>query len=484
MWAPQPAIIEHLPGLSAGDVDTFLTKARERWTKSVPAMTALRATLLELLADHGRVMEARQLAEALLAARGSELDDTSTRLALAQACVRTAVATEENLANPRLARRRNDTRVVIASVAEDDPTAPVEEELLEYAVVLGNRADELVDLSGSAPLPGLSVVRDALAAVPRPPGMLPLSDTDMISLAAAASRNTAVTARLELYPRDLDPKKALELAQVTGYLGEPGIEPAKLRDRVLARFPELEGLPAPDELRTLLGSMVGRDIEVKQDDQGVVRYLLPGGTLTSGWNSPRSPGTGPSSGAQGDVVSQRLGTAQERGGFLAVKTYLWQAGRVREKLLSLPGVVGVDVTEMFVRTLREVVAERGKPRWETVVAADTADASPAARTGFGRLVDEAWERLDGHIRSAEGIVLLHDATPLARYPGGMDLLTRLASAARQSGVRPHGLWLLCPMDAPRSPALLDAETVSVLGENEQLAMPRGFADDNTIGRVS
>jgi hypothetical protein len=447
-------------------------------------MTALRTTLLKLLADHGRVLEARQLAEALLAARGSELDDARTRLALAQACVRGAVETEEHLGNPRLARRRNGTRMLIASVAEDDPTAPVEEELLDYAVLLGARADRLVDLPGSAPLPSLSVVREALKNVPRPQGMPPLSDTDLISLAAAASRKAAVTARLELYPRDLDAKKALELAQVTGYLGDPGIEPEKLRHRVLARFPELERLPSPDELRTLLRSMVGRDIEVEEDEHGVIRYVLPGGTLTSGWKSRRSPGTDTSGRTPRTEVLQRLDTVRERGGFLAVKTYLWHAGRVREELLSLPEITGVHVTETFVRMLREVVAERGKPRWETVLDADTADASPAARTGFGRLLDEVWDRLERHIRSAGGTVLLHDATPLARYPGGMELLTRMASAARQSDERPYGLWLLCPMEAPRGPALLDAQTVSALGENEQLAVPRGFMDDDIVRRVS
>lgn len=308
-------------------------------------------------------MEARQLAEALLAARGSELDDPATRLALAQACVRAAVETEEHRDNPRLAVRRTASAVLIAAVAEDDPAAPVEEELLDHAVELGRSADRLVDLGPSSSLPGLSVVRDALKNVERPDGMAPLSDTDLISLAAAASRNAAVTARLELYPRDLDAKKALELAQVTGYLGDPGIEPQQLRDRVLARFPELTDLPSAERLRALLSSIIGRDIEVETDEHGVVRYVLPRHTPTS---TSRQFSSGPTTtgGEQPrEETLRRLLDARESGGFLAVKAHVWHATRVRDALLSLPDVTGVHVTDVFVRTLREIVAERGKPSW-------------------------------------------------------------------------------------------------------------------------
>ena len=67
-------------------------------------------------------------------------------------------------------------------------------------------------------------------------------------------------------------------------------------------------------------------------------------------------------------------------------------------------------------------------------------------------------------------MLLHDATPFARYPGGMDLLARLASAGRQADETPHGLWLLCPMEDPRRAALLDGHIVGALGDGEQVVI--------------
>jgi serine/threonine protein kinase len=473
-WAPQAAVAKEA-GISQPHVGTLLAKARTRWMKSVPAVTALRGTVLELLNQHGRVMEVGQLAAALLASRGSEMDDPAVRHALAEACVRAAIETEEHLDNPRLARRRSNGQALVATVAEGDPTAPTEEELLDYAVALGECADRIVKLPDAAPLPSPASARQTLTAVPRPEGMPPLSDTDLVSLAAAASRNAAATARLELYPRDLDAKKALRLAQATGYLGSPGIEPEKLRDRVLARFPKLTRLPTPGQLRKLLVDM-GYDVQVVRDQRGVTRYMLPGSTQTSSWISNRTPSNVSvlGAGTPEDEARERLATARERGGFLAVKVRLSEAAALTQRLCALPGVTPLSVTEAFVATLRGVVAERGKPRWPTVLAADTPDAPPSARTGFGRLLDEVWSRIDARVRELDGTVLLHDATPLARYPGGAELLSRLSSAARQPDEQPHGLWLLCPMDEPRSSARLDAEIVGALGENEQLAVPRGL----------
>ncbi|WP_157995788.1 BREX system serine/threonine kinase PglW [Thermomonospora amylolytica] len=479
-WDPLSKVAQAFGSDDLAYVGTVLAKARQRWTKDNPALTALRRTVLELLVEHGRVMEAGQLAAALLTRRGCVLNDPQARLTLAAACLRAAVEAEELRDNPRLVRRRHNDKVLIASVEEVDATAPSEEELLDYAVKLGERADELVDLSADAPLPSLAAVRAALLEVPRPEGAQPLSDTDLIALAAGASRNAAVTARLELYPRDLDPSRALRLAQVVSHLRHPGIEPERLRERVLARFPELTNLPEdPAELRTLLLEM-GEKVEVTYDERGLPRYVVPGVTRLSAWSVS---GPGPRTVQEvspADEARTRLLSAAERGGFLAVKAWLHQAAAVRDELTRLPSsvpVTPVNVTESFVTTLRAVVAEQGRPRWETVLAADTANPSPAAKSGFTRLLTETWARLERRIRAAEGVVLLHDATALARYEGGMDLLTRLKVAAGQPDENPYGLWLLCPMHDPAQNARLDEELVGVLGENQQLAVPSGFIND-------
>ena len=112
-------------------------------------------------------------------------------------------------------------------------------------------------------------------------------------------------------------------------------------------------------------------------------------------------------------------------------------------IATLSGVAPVNVTALFIRTLQEIVKEAGKPRWESVLAADSEGASPQAKVGFARLLNTTWSRMEAHVRATgNGIVFLYDATPLARYTGGTDLLTRLAVAARQSGESPRPVVVL------------------------------------------
>ena len=124
-WAPQAEIAAQT-GLSQPYVGSC-SPGRGTLDQERPAVTALRATVREILDRHGRVMEAGQLAAALLAERGCALGDAGARLAVAQACLRAAIETEERLENPRLAHRRAGDKVLMASVLEGDPNAPARE---------------------------------------------------------------------------------------------------------------------------------------------------------------------------------------------------------------------------------------------------------------------------------------------------------------------------------------------------------------------
>jgi serine/threonine protein kinase len=468
-WASVSAIAAQAE-LPPRYVNDLLAKARTRWAKSLPSVTKLRIAVRGILDLHGRVMESQHLAAALLAERGCALADDGARLALAQACLRAALVTEEHLENPRLARRRTDDgKVLIASEAEDDPSEPTEEELFDYATELGRAADQIVDLPDGAPLPGGAAARQLLSEVGRPDGMPVLADTDLMALAVGASARAAMTARLELYPRTLSPARALQLSQVASYLAHPGIEPEKLRERVLTRFPDLSHLPPAPELRQTLQGL-GYRVEVVTVD-GRPRYETPGGTLVAAWSSTRRPTSFSRHDAgRDDDARAKLTDAAASGGFLTVKTHRFDAVVVAAELAALAGVTAVPVAKLFISALREIVAVRGKPPWETVLAADSVDAPSTAQAGLRRLADEAWERVSAEVRSVPGVAFLHDATPLARYLSGQEMLTRLASTARQADEAPFGLWLLCPMQDPHHPALLDGHIVGALGDGEQVVL--------------
>jgi serine/threonine protein kinase len=491
-WAA-PLEIARATGLPETEVTACLDRLRSRWQKSVKALTPVREDLVEILRAHGRVLGWRQLAAGLLARRGAEIGDPAERLRLAAICVRAAVETEERLGSSRMASRRLtppvgqagpaegaralDARVIVALTDADEVgAAPRADDLFAYAELLGEQADAL---SARDPLPGLTEIRQALREVDTADHALRLSDTDLVLLAAAGSEKSAATPRLELYPRDLPPERAVKISQV-GSIAE-GTFADELVRRVLARFPDLyePNRPTPDTMPALLESL-GYDVTRGSDSK---LHLWPS-TQTSGTSGSRGrttphpvPSTATAEAAEHAMA--RLTQARQRGGFIALKAPIRDAAAIREAVAALDGVTSIDVTAEFVRTLRAIVAEQGRPKWETVLAADSPNASPAARTGFTQLLQKTWTRLEEQIwaSGSSGIVLLHNSTPLARYTGGAELLARLAVAARDAAESPAGLWLLCPMEDPQAHPQLDRVTVSVIpGDAEQLYIPGEFAE--------
>ena len=480
-WADQREITE-ATGLTEDEVSARLGRLRNRWAKSVPALTPLREDVLQMLEDHGRVLEWRQLAAALLARRGSGLDDPASRMTQAGVCVRAAVDTEERRQEPRLTTRRVGKKVLIALTRVGDEAVPDADDLFAYAELLGYEADRLAVRD---PLPGVTEIKQLFRGVPAADRAPRLSDTDLVLLAAAASANAAATARLELYPRDLSAERAVKISQAVTFLGDDGLREEEVVQRVTARFPELIRPPRPADIFRLLKEQYP-DADLRRRTNGRVAML----SLTHQSAASRT-GRSKTSAARfaqdaEEQARQHIEQSRKEGGFIAVKVALRDAVAVRPAVAALDGVTPVNVTALFVQTLQEIVREAGKPRWESVLAADSEDAPPQAKVGFARLLSTTWDRIEAHVRSHQGaIVFLHDAAPLARYTGGIELLTTLAVAARQSGEPPHGLWLFCPMHDPHEPPRLDGITVPVIpGDAEQLVLPGSFGTTVSPRRAS
>ncbi|HKI36644.1 MAG TPA: hypothetical protein VKA46_32615 [Gemmataceae bacterium] len=91
-------------------------------------------------------MTAEELGEALLAARGSVLEEPQ-RSRLGRAVARAAVEVERTMTEPRYLVRRDEVRTLV----------PLHPALADYAARLGDRADELAreePCRCSAPLSG------------------------------------------------------------------------------------------------------------------------------------------------------------------------------------------------------------------------------------------------------------------------------------------------------------------------------------------
>jgi len=112
-----------------------------------------------------------------------------------------AVETEDMMAQRRFQMRRVGGKIVVACL----------QELALYAEKLGQAADLLAE---GDPLASPIRVFQELYEVQQPPqphGCQPFSNERLLNLAAAMSRQAAVSSRQEVYPRGMAAERALRL---------------------------------------------------------------------------------------------------------------------------------------------------------------------------------------------------------------------------------------------------------------------------------
>ncbi|GGL59800.1 hypothetical protein GCM10014719_71370 [Planomonospora parontospora subsp. antibiotica] len=487
-WPQQPQVAAALqPKVTSGRVAQIMVKQRARW-RGEPLVRSVLDEVIALLAESGRVMGAAELAESILARRGSARTGGALRRAIALAAVRAAVEIDPVEGEPRLITRRHGDRIMVALEAteSDAPDTPAGPALLDYADALGRAADRL---AAQDVLPTAATVLRELRAVRVPGVATVLDDRRLVSLAAAASDRAAATARLEIYPRDLSPVRALRLTQA-GVIpagtrdGRPiGLTPGQIAEKVAARFPALAPLPNRPKLDALLRE-AGFDVRWQGD-----RYVSPkteesstGSPLTrratragtTRWNA-ETPELAEALRAE-ERLSAAAGAAPGEGGFRALTVQVSLYGRARRELVARFGAHPVNLAKVFLEALREQVVPGRKPTWETILGADAAAPDSKAAFKLREYAGEAWQRAEPRIsalleaqagQAAGAPLLLHDAAPLARYDAG-DLLFELAARARRGGAP---VWLLCPMNNPGQQPRLDGMLVPAQLPNEWIVLP-------------
>ncbi|MEV0686628.1 BREX system serine/threonine kinase PglW [Nocardia sp. NPDC050378] len=512
-WPTQTAVAETL-GLTSGRVAQLLKAQRTQWKKD-PAVHALRQQVLELLASFGRVAAATELADALIARRGTRLHDRAQRRALGLAAVR-VVAEVEQLAPDEaaiyVAQKRDpggDPVVVLALEANDELDTPAGPALAHFALRLGKAADAL---AAQETLPTAATVLDRLGAIDLPEGTFALDERRLVQVAVSASRNAAVTPRLEIYPRDLPLVRAVRLTQaglVTLIPGmplaqQPGLLPSTVFARILARFPELSiagsdgELPTPHLTKALHDAGFGLVVATHPTSR-VQRYLPEHADQTSSYtaHAPRWT-TSVNSHALGrysdDPNLAKAARAEEllvgaslRDGFRVITAPIMRnddrnrpnaAAELRERFSARP----MSATALFLATMHDLVTPDKKPTWETILRADVAPAGSRPALKFSEYTRTAWSRIEAEIAdniAGNGPLLLTDTLVFARYDA-MGVLGRLAEQARRGR---GGLWLLCPQPDPARPPHLGAVTVPYQSAlNEWIQLPTSWI--NNLHRAS
>lgn len=151
-----------------------------------------------------------------------------------------------------------------------------------------------------------------------------------------------------------------------------------------------------------------------------------------------------------------------------------------EAIAAAYPVASVDVAEVVLAEFRALAAENGVD-WAQVLRVDeklTREGRMPRMMGkwVATVMDRTGQRLRERAAAPQTVLFLHNAGLLARYAdqGGHALLTGLQNAARRAGDAPHGLWLLCPQEAPRATPNLDGMTVEAIGESERTIVDRHF----------
>lgn len=461
-WWLQHEQIADVTGLPLDDVRGRIEKATRYWSTR-RAITALREDIAHLLSLSSGVMTVDELARAVLAHRGSA-QSSSRRLAEARAITRAAVETELSLKEPRFQLRRapGAPPVIALDATADGGAEPLD--VASWAHTLGSEVDNF--LTDDDVVARADAV-DQLRLVTAPDGMMPLSDARLLSLAAAASSTGALSARAELYRRNLEPRRALELARGALLVTHGGLAPDDVASRVRSRFPAAQELPPRPQLDQLLAEA---QVDLAWSEQ-TERYTSPTMTAT-GTSSITSIHTSyePDRVATGvDEFTQRLDRSRTDGGFLCLKVqpqrYLAALDALAFHLETAP----LDLSGRLLAHMHLFAEEKGI-RWDNVRSVDAAGSDSRDWAKLRIVASGAAERLEDELRSREGLLLAHAPGLLIRYDVH-GLIERLRDGAGTAGSPLTTFLLVIPQDTPDQVPSIDSTPIPVIGPAHHAAIP-------------
>ena len=460
---PSQAEIAPIVNVTRGRIGQLVSKFQARWCKDT-ALTKMRSDLVEILTSAGGVLALRELAEALVVARGS-VEEEPRRTQYALAVARACTEAERTLVEPRFLVRRDQGRVFIA----------LTHELAGFAGRLGELADQLAI---EDPLVPPARVLQRLREVSQPAGTSLLTDARLLRLAAAASKNAAVSSRQELYPCGMDAARAIKLSQGAIY-GVPTLTVAMIRDRVSGRYPEAAPVPDRPQLDTLLQA-AGFDFEWDSNGKGggcYVARVRDVVSITSGSESisrvPTSSGSAATNQATQEITpeiadarqfEERLERGIKEGSFLALIVNPKCYQRAVSEFQNRFSIEVVDIEGLIVDTLRDV-ASKANAKWEALVNADAKPGSEPWKK-FMVLVNRAMPIVEKQLSSSSKTLLLIYPGLLARYDQ-MPMLERLREkVGRKDGVA--GVWMLIPGDTQ---AMLDGKAIPIISPGQKTRIP-------------
>ena len=420
-------------GMTPPAIYIALAKAKEAWAAH-PALPGLLMRLRDLVATAGGAAPVVRVAAELLAELPHDLHpDRPAPELLASALIRAAAEVDKDDPAGLRPVRIHDALWLVVS-----------EDIADAARRLGRLADEL---AARAVLAGPAECARALAAAAEGTPLAALTPERLVRLAAAASERAQVSSRLELYPRGMAAVRALDLSAAV--LG-PGPE-SILRERVAARYPDAEPLPARPALDALL-----ERYDLTWDSAAALYRRLGDAALTSldtRVTSFTRTAAAPREISARDVAiadfDERVRAALERRSLLVLGVSADRAPAAIRALAARHRLVPHSFDRLFWDELARQMQTRGV-EWDAVAAADAAGPDGATwvlLTDFARDVATAVaERL---LPPREPLLLV-DPGLLDRYQL-IDFLRALAAAAQRDDA--EAIIVLVPDQGGGTPAI-------------------------------
>lgn len=473
-WPSQTDVATALR-ITRARVGQILGKARERWSK-MPVITQLRTEIAEIVNKNGGAISASELATAVLAIRGCARPEPA-RSRLAVAVARAAVETERALKEPALIVRRSGSRVLVAET----------QELADYAERLAKEADQLAEAD---PIAAPIRVVETLQKI-RAPGERTLQAGRLVALAAAASANAAVSSRLEIYPRGLDPLRTLKLAQ-GALFGARELTVEEIGDRVYGRYPEAAPLPPRPKLDELLKE-AGLEYEWSPSARGgegayqsraktVAQTTSGSASLTRLTTTDTLPKEITPEIAEARRFEEKLEWATKNGAFLTLTVPPKYLVRAEQELVRRFPVVRKSLEELVIRALK-VAADKAKVAWNVVLRADGTSRDSQDWRNLMTLVQRAIPEVQNDLAATGKTLLLVHPGLLARYEQ-LNLLEWVRDqVTHRDGLQ--GAWVLVASDAQSELPKLDGHAVPVITRGQWERIPNGWlANRHRAGRSS
>ncbi|MBK6942988.1 MAG: BREX system serine/threonine kinase PglW [Planctomycetes bacterium] len=477
-----------LAGTQPANVNAALATARSGWEKD-QALAEIRTDLVGLVETEGGVATPIELADALLAAHGSALLQPEERRRSAIALVRAALEVESGLIDRRLLVRRPGDLVFIAR----DGAGYDGQSLVDAVEKLGAVADEL---AADDPLPSPSEVQARLRDVWWPDGMTRPAPERLARLAVAAAKSAALSARLEIYPKNLAPERALRLAHGT-LLGASELTKSDLEARVRARYPECAPLPERPALDALLKDAGLPHVFDPKRRDGAGAFTVPDSAstlLTSDTRStPRAataldrPAEISDEVAAARAFEERLARAQKDGVFLVLAITPSHALDAERELLRRGFALERRSVDVLLLDAMRRHATANEVPWSVVLNADRARPDSVDGKNLRRLVRMAIADVEQQLATSTRTILLTQPGLLARFDC-IDVLERLrdrvGARVANGGPTLFGVWVLVPCDDQREPPVLNGVAVPVITRAQWARIPISWVKNRHRGSAA